>query len=152
MSADGTSNTGTMTSDFCANTVGSLPNINTSACASGQSHNYYSWTSASGTNNYDVWVQWQAPSDFASLSSLTGFGWRTTSSSSVKVTIFDGGTQCTTTPTDVATGTATWTSASVPNNSCTISAGDKLLIRVKLTAAAAEFARAGEITIVYNRN
>jgi hypothetical protein len=52
LTGDGSSNTGTMTSDFCGNDgAGSFTDINTGVCnTSGDFHNYYSWTST-GAND-----------------------------------------------------------------------------------------------------
>jgi hypothetical protein len=153
MTGDGTSNTGTMTSDFCSGSgVGGL-NINASVCGTGTAtHNYYSWT-ASATNDYDVWVRWQAPSDFSSFGSnaFTLNGWTTSASDSAALTVYDASnTSC---GTGTVSTTATWGTAQITPSGCTVSAGDILSLKIHLNVAVTgEFARSGEITIVYNRN
>jgi len=71
LTGDGTSNVGTMTSDFCSKTNTNPPDINTGVCVTaGDLHNYYSWT-AQATNDYDIWIPWQVPSDFGEFASST---------------------------------------------------------------------------------
>ncbi len=151
LTADGSNNTGTMTSDFCSGS--SWLNIPSSSnpCAATENHNYYSWTSASGTNDYDIFIRYQVPSDFNTFTSLNAYGWRTTSSSSAQIRWYKGATACNSSLTNVSTSNTTWTETSVPNNSCTLAANDVLTIRISLSAAASEFARIGEIRFDYTR-
>jgi hypothetical protein len=142
-----------MTSDFCSGT--SRRSINTSICASTDEHNYYSWTSASGDNDYDIYVRYQIPSDFSAFSSDTSvqmYGWRTDGTNNlVELALFQAnGTQCGTT-TNVATGTATWTETALGGSEtgCTVAAGDIVTFRIHVVASASEFARAGEIRFDY---
>lgn len=103
LTGSGGSNTGTMTSDFCSENrainAATTPTA-ASPCDSdtdGEEHNYYSWT-AQATNNYDIWVKWQIPSDFAALATtnpISFYGWRTSASDTVGLTIYDdAGTTC----------------------------------------------------------
>lgn len=153
MTGDGSNNTGTMTSDYCSGS--SLTRtVNSSVCdgATTTEHNYYSWT-ASATNDYDIWTQWQVPSDWASFSSVT-FAAKvsTTTSDSVVVTIYKVGVSTSCGSATVNTASTWQTSSSISTAGCTISAGDKLMFGIKLTVGVTnDFARMGEIIITYNR-
>jgi hypothetical protein len=155
LTADGTSNTGTMTSDFCSGSGSGGININAAICdgATATAHNYYAWT-ASATDDYDVWTQWQVPTDWASFSSIT-FSARvsTTTSDSVVLTIYKVGQTAACGSGTVNTGTTWQTSSSISTASCTLSPGNKIYFDAKLTVGVTnDFARMGEINIVYNRN
>jgi hypothetical protein len=157
---DGTSNSGTMTSDFCSGT--SRKTLNTTFCASTDEHNYYAWNSASGTNDYDVYIRYQMPSDYSrnaantsTISAINMFGWRTGSSNLVELAMFNAtGAQCGAT-TNVATGTAVWTEVALGSiagdTDCdAIVANDVIIFRVKLTSiSATDFALAGAIRFDY---
>jgi hypothetical protein len=144
--ADGSNNSGTLNSDFCSGS--SRLNLNTTFCAATDNHNYYSWTSDSGTNDYDLYIRYTIPSDYSGDPTFSMFGWRTGSSDSVNVTLFkDDGTTCISS-TNVATGTATWTDTSL-SNSCSFSADDRVIFRIKLTAVVSEYALASKITFNY---
>ena len=150
---DGTNNTGTMNSGFCSGS--SRKSINTSICAATDEHNYYEWTTASGDNDYDIYIRYQVPSDFDGFVSDTTIamdGWRTDNTNNkVELALFqEDNTQCGTT-TEVATGTGTWTNVSLGGSEtgCSISADDIVVFRVRLTATASEYARAGAITFSY---
>ncbi len=152
---DGTNNTGLMNSGFCSG--GGRKSINTSVCGTNDEHSYYEWTTNSGTNDYDIYVRYKMPSDFASFVSDTTVsmsGWRTdATTNSVELALFQANnTQCGST-TNVATGTAAWSTVSLSGSetSCSISAGDVVIFRVRLTATASDFVRAGEITFSYNK-
>lgn len=154
LTGDGSNNSGTMTSDFCSGTA--KRSVNTGVCAtSTDEHNYYSWTAISGTQDYDVWIRHQIPSDFAAFSSDTSinmFGWRTDSTVNlVELAMFQAnGTQCGST-TSVATGTAAWTETAMTGSEtgCTVAAGDIVTFKIKLTVDATDFVRAGEIRYDY---
>src|SRR5581483_1032493 len=67
----GSDNTGTMTSDFCSNgtSTGSIPAINaTGNCSNaGEVHNFYKWTTSLATaQDYDIYIRWRVPDNFAS--------------------------------------------------------------------------------------
>ena len=157
ISGDGTSNSGTMTSDFCS--ASGRRNLNIAVCANtGEEHNYYSWTTSSGTNDYDIYTFYTIPSDFDGFindSTLRAYGWRTTSGEKVEVSIFQAnGTQCgTTNDIVVAASNQTWTPTSFNGNetSCSFAAGDEVLLQVKLTATATNYARVGGIYFEYYR-
>lgn len=158
MTADGTSNTGTMTSDFCSgSSLRNIPSVS-NPCAATAEHNYYTWVTTS-QNDYDIWVRWQVPTDFADFAASNAiqmYGWRTDSTATTSVTLSvynSSGTQCGTS-TNVATGTATWTQTTMAGTvtaaGCTISAGNVIDLRIQM-AANNKTVRAGEITINYNR-
>jgi hypothetical protein len=159
MTADGSGNTGTMTSDFCSGS--SLRNIPSTSnpCAASEEHNFYTWVTTA-QNDYDIWIRWQVPtdfSDFAASNAVQMYGWRTDSTATTTVTLSmynASGAQCGTS-TNVATGTAAWTQTSMAGTvtaaGCTISAGNVIDLRIQL-AANNKTVRAGEITINYQRN
>lgn len=159
ITADGAANSGTMTSDFCAASVGvgTLPAINTAVCAtSGDVHNYYSWTSTSAIQDYDVWIRWQIPSNwggFISSTTIQIYGWRTDAGNTVTVSLFNSaGTQCGTS-TNVATGTAVWTQTALggDESACSFTAGTVATWRIQLAMDTAnDFVRVGEISFSYN--
>ncbi|HEX9679324.1 MAG TPA: hypothetical protein VGA08_01775, partial [Candidatus Saccharimonadales bacterium] len=62
--ADGSNNTGTMTADF----------VNALSMAQGEKHNYYQWsTGQASAQDYDIIVNVQIPSDFASIGAASTF-------------------------------------------------------------------------------
>lgn len=143
---DGSANVGILDSNFCSGT--SRLNLNTAFCAATDNHNYYSWTSASGINDYDLYIRYTIPSDYSGDPTFSMYGWRTDSSETVNLTLFkDDGTTCISS-TNAATGTAAWTDTSL-TNSCTFAADDRVIFRIKLTADASEFALASKITLTY---
>ena len=157
--ADGGTNTGTMTSDFCSNGNTNPPDTNTGVCTtSGDIHNYYTWTTTeAATQDYDVYIRYQMPSDFSGFSSdttLKAYGWQTdaTGTNAISVSVYDNSNgQCGTT-TDVATGTATWTQTTLTGNEtgCTnITAGTEVTFKIHLAADQNDSVRIGEITFSY---
>ncbi len=164
MTGDGTSNTGTMTTDFCS--ASALKNINPSVCATaGDEHNYYSWTSPSGTNDYDIYVRYQLPSDFDGFSAsdtINMFGWRSTTSDKVELAVFNAaGGQCgSTTDINAANGspaTTTWQETPMTGsentdancNTTNMAPNSVIIFRIRVTATSANFARAGGIRFEY---
>lgn len=158
LTGDGTNNIGTMTSDFCSGT--SRRSINTTICSANDEHNYYSWT-AQATNDYDVYVRYQLPTDFdgfASDDAIRMFGWRSTSNEKVELSIFNAnGVQCGTT-TVINTVNTTWeetplAGAETTESACSVAnmaPGSNILIRIRLTVGSNNnFARAGGITMEY---
>ena len=158
ITADGSSNTGTMVSDFCSNGNTNPANMNTGVCTtSGDIHNYYSWfTTEASAQDYDVWVRYQIPSDFAAFAAddtIKVWGWRTDSTNNtVNVSLYDNSdAQCGST-TNVATGTATWTQTALTGSEtgCTgITAGTWVTFLIKLTSDTNDYTRVGEITFSY---
>lgn len=159
MSGDGSSNTGTMTSDFCENGVSTdIPQTNTSVCnTSGDIHNYYSWTTAQGTaQDYDIWIRWRVPDNFAAWDSnpVKVWGKRTDSTNNaVTVYLYDTtGTLENTSGTQVA-GT-TWTETSLEASfGGTYTAGSYMTIRIVMNAdTGGDSVQAGEISLNYYAN
>ena len=153
---DGTSNVGSLSSDFCSN-VTNLQ-INTALCASGTAHNYYSWTtSEASAQDYDLYVRYQVPSDYAtgSMTNLSITGWGTTTASeSVTVALWqDGQNSACSTSSNAVASNATWSTATVatPLGSCNFTAGDMVTLRVRLVAANNNVARTGNISFNYKR-
>ena len=154
LTPDGSSNTGTMTSDFCSHSA--LLNINSTACGTtNDEHNYYAWTTTQGSaQDYDIYVRYRMPADYdtGSMANMRIWGWGTTSANEiVSLALYKGsGTACSTI-TNAITGNTTWneaTSAS-PLGACSIAAGDLVTFKVKLTAGTNNTARAGEIRFEY---
>ena len=159
MTPSGTSNTGLMTSDFCSGS-GRL-NIPTSGnvCASSDEHNFYKWVSAnSSTQTYDIYVRYLLPADFSAFTgdnTIYMSGYRTTSSDSVALAIYQpNGTICGSS-TNVATGTAVWTENTVTAPIATtcaanFTANSLVTFRVRLTSTSTvNAALAGEIRFDY---
>jgi len=147
----GNGHTGTMTSDFCSGS--SLLNVipTPNPCGASDQHNHYAWT-ANATNDYDIFAQWQVPSDFSSFSSITFNGQTSSATDVAKMTVYKKGVATACGAAGSVSTAGTWSSASPGTGSCTINAGDTLTFDVDLkVAVTAEYARAGEITIVYNR-
>lgn len=139
VTADGSNNTGTMTSDFDSTNL----------------HNYYSFSNSTGTlSDYDVVVRTAIPSEYAS--GLTNFkiwvygGSTVAANNDVQVTVKDGtGTACAAN-TSVLPGTATlWTQQSVALSGCTYAANAYLTIDVRLFSKSSNAVRIGEITYQY---
>jgi len=159
LTGDGENNSGVMSSDFCNNTVGGVPDTNTEVCnTSSDVHNYYSWTTTQGTaQDYDIWIRWRVPDNFSAWTAsnpINVYGKRTdATNNAVQVYVYDtagvlensGGTQ--------VAGT-TWTQTSVETSfSGTYTAGSYLTIRVALTADTGEdTVQVGEISIDYLSN
>lgn len=153
---DGTSNAGSLSSDFCSN-VTNLQ-INTAICDAGMAQNFYSWTtSQAGAQDYDLYVRYQVPSDYAtgSMTNLSITGWGTsTSSESVTIALWqDGQTSACSTSSNAVTSNAIWSTATVasPLGSCNFTAGDMVTLRVRLVAANNNVARTGNISFNYKQ-
>ena len=155
MTGDGSNNSGTMTSDFCSNTVGSVPNTNTGVCnTSGNIHNYYSWDQSGGSaNDYDIWVRWRVPANFAAWTAnpIRVAGKRTdATNNAVTVYIYDtsgvlensGGTQ--------VAGT-TWAEPSIEATFAgTYSAGAYMTIQIHMVSdSGGDTVQVGEISLDY---
>ncbi|MDP2693184.1 MAG: hypothetical protein Q8O88_06155, partial [bacterium] len=154
MTADGTNNEGTMTSDFCEQGVSAgIPDTNTNDCESATIHNYYKWTTASTTpQDYDIWIRWRVPDNFSDWPSnpITFQSRRTeTTGSFVTTTVFDtaGAQEAETKSTGAAN---TWTDTSVAATfSGTYTAGSYMTLRIGMRAGTNQTVLAGEITINY---
>lgn len=153
LTADGSNNTGTMTTDFCSGA--SRLNINTSVCGATDEFNYYSWIGSGGTMDYDIYVRWQVPSDFSAFKDASDavkmYGWRTTSTEKVELAMFQAnGTQCGST-TEINSSNTTWqqTSMTGDETGCAVAANDIVTFRIKVTAGTSGYARAGNIQVNY---
>jgi len=141
ITADGSSNTGTITSDY----------------DSTNRHSYYSWTSSQGAlNDYDVIARSQIPSEYTG--SLGSFKiWvqnvaavSATTSADVQVTVRDGsGTACATSTSVLPLSTSTWTEQSVTLSGCTFAANDILTIDAKAFSKSNNEVRIGELSYTY---
>ncbi len=151
LTGDGTNNTGTMTSDYCSGT--SRRSINTSICAANDEFNYYSWT-AQATNDYDVWIRWQVPSDFSSWTAsnpIQFYGWRSSSSANnvVTLTMYNASGSVCGTATSI-TNTTTWTATNYSSSGCSPAAGEIMTIRITLSVGVNnEFVRVSNISLNY---
>lgn len=151
---DGSNNTGSLSSDFCSGS--SRMNINASACGATTTRNYYQWTTTEASaQDYDVYVRYQIPSDYASgsMANLRILGWgSTTASEQVSVALYTdaSGTACATSG-NAVTANATWSSVTIasPLGSCTVVAGDTVTFKVRVQAGQDNFARAGAISFNY---
>ncbi|HUC20755.1 MAG TPA: hypothetical protein VMR98_04655, partial [Candidatus Polarisedimenticolaceae bacterium] len=143
---DGTANVGTLNSDFCSGTGRLSLNIPFCNTAS-DNQNYYSWTSASGTNDYDLYIRYTIPSDYSGSPTFSMFGWRSSASDSTALTLLkEDATSCITATT---VGGTVWTDTPL-TNTCSFSANERVIFRIKLTAVAGEFALAGKVTFNYS--
>ena len=149
----GGDNVGTLTSDFCSGS--SLRNINASICAASEEHNYYTWTTTTSGNDYDIWVRWQVPTDFGTFSGVTNavqaYGWRTNATvNDVQVSLYDTTGTADATNISVATGTAVWTQTTVDTTpSGTYTPGSYATFRIIMNADASSYVRIGEISVKY---
>lgn len=160
LTADGGSNIGTMTSDFCEQGASAdIPNVNTSVCnTSGDIHSYYSWATNQGSaQDYDIWIRWRVPDNFSSWigsNPIKVFGKRTdATNNAVTVYVYDtagvlenaGGTQ--------VAGTA-WTQTSVESSFAgTYTAGSYITIRIVMVAdTGGDSVQVGEINLDYLAN
>ncbi len=157
LTADGGTNTGTMTTDFCEQGASTdIPNTNTGVCnTAGDIHNYYSWTTNQGSaQDYDIWIRWRVPDNFsawAASNPMLVYGKRTdATNNAVTVYVYDtAGTLENTGGTQVA-GT-NWTQTSVEASFAgTYTAGSYMTIRVVMTAdTGGDSVQAGEINLNY---
>ena len=143
LSADGSSNTGTMTSDSDAN-----------------SKNYYEWNSSeTSLNDYDVRVRFTLPSDFDTWSSTAltlNFVTEDTGANSkadiylylaTSATVDDSATN------GASSSGGTWTSMSLQNadlNECN-AAGETCMLIIRMYSANDSYTRVGDIELNYNR-
>lgn len=156
---------GTMTSDFCSNTA-SLT-INTSICSSGQTQNYYKWTSPQNdSQTYSIFVTYQLPGTFKSFASgQTILKGRTDNGSNggaaaVKYTVMKKsgatlttcGTQVTVsenTETDWKTGTAIGTA---DPSTCGFAANDSVVFKIDVTANKNAKAYVSDLGFTFSNN
>ena len=143
----GNTHTGTMTSDFCSGT-GRL-SINTSFCpGSLDEFNYYSWT-ANAINDYDIFIQWQPPTDFSSISSVQFTALTSSTSDVAKMSVYYLGTLC---GSNTVSSANVWSSNTVSTSSCGSLSPATWIIDLDLkVAVTGEHVLFGPIQITYNR-
>lgn len=146
MTGDGTSNSGTMSSD--SESTGAL-------------HSYYSWTTTQQTaQDYDIWVKVQLPSDFAAWCSTTNcnptiFAYaKITAGGTVQVQTYDTAASPATVQamTSITPGSAgAWAEGSVNAAAAaqTWTAGGFMTLRFRLTAPTSGITQLGEIRMDY---
>lgn len=138
--ADGTNNSGTMTSDY----------------DSTNRYTYYSWTSTSATlQDYDIVVRSQIPSDY--VSSFGNFKIRVYASSTnsannnIQVSVRDNsGTVCANNVSVLPGSVTTWVEQSVSLSGCSFAANDRIVVNVKTSALSNNVVRVGEINYQYS--
>ncbi len=149
---------GTMTSDLCSN--GTL-SINTSICASGETYNYYNWTSPQSTAQaYSIYVTYQLPSTFKSFNSgstkLVGRVDNTTNASVVYQIYVNTGSALTACGGSVAvtssnnawqTGTAT---GSADPSTCAFVANSSILFKITVSTKSNSNAYVGNIGFAFS--
>jgi hypothetical protein len=158
----GSNDIGTLTSDLCSNT-GSLT-VNTGLCAtSGQSYNYYAWTSPQATSQtYSIYVRYQLPATFKSFSAsnypqLTGYTTNTTNSGlgtnlpdGVQFSMYDqSGNECGGQVWTVTSSGTTWQSATMTSLSgCTFAASNTITFRIDMTSYNNSYAYASNLSFL----
>jgi hypothetical protein len=147
LNADGSNNTGALTSGFTGGLSGQ-----------GFKHNWYQWTTATATplQDYDIIVNLQVPSDYSS-----GFGtfkiWAygnstSTSNNNIEVTVKDQDETVCASSTSVLPGSAnTWTEQSVSLSTCTYAANDILTVTIKMSSLNNNAVRIGEMSYQYTK-
>ncbi|MCH8748853.1 hypothetical protein IH781_03855, partial [Patescibacteria group bacterium] len=157
MTGDTSSNTGTMTSDFCEQGVtAAIADINTADCESGEIHNYYQWTTTQGSaQDYDIWIRWRVPDNFAAwpTNPISVEGRRTdVTNNAVTVELFDTAS-ASEISTQVAGAANTWVDTSLEATfTGTYTAGSYMTFQIKMNADTNDDVQAGEITINYLSN
>lgn len=156
LTGDGANNSGTMTSDICSGS--SRKSILTTLCDATEEHNFYQWKSTSGTNDYDVFIRYQMPSNYdtQSITAINMYGYRTTSSDSITLELYNaGGGQCGTTTT-ITNSDDNWSEVALANTGgdadCnSIAAGDVVIWKIHMTSSGStNSALAGEIRYDYS--
>lgn len=163
LTPDGAANTGTMTSDFCSD----LRGINTNATPTDASpcdadlsdeHNYYTWTSTSATQDYDIWVRWQVPQDFgawAAADAVQMYGWVTdTTVNRVQVSMYDTDGTENVADISIATSALAWTlndvDDAIPGGAW--AQGSYVTFKIHMiNGDAGDDAKAGELILSYLR-
>jgi hypothetical protein len=149
--ADGSSNTGYMTSDRVSG-LGS---------GEGYKHNFYAWsTDQSAAQDYDIVTEYQLPSNFTSFAagSLTAWDYRNDNTNdSISYTIYDAnGDSCSSGTLAFAALAGTWNKSAMTTPSttspCSFAANDIITIDFKLTAIspATNYVKLGEVQFSYN--
>jgi hypothetical protein len=152
---DGTNNTGSLSSDFCANTA-SLT-LDTSACStSGSIYNYYQWTTTQATaQDYDIYVRYIMPSNYdaGSMSDLRLAAQSSVSGQPISLAMYDStGVLCTTVNGFTDAAVPNWAQGTVtsPIGGCAAIAADSTVtFKVRVTATNNSITRVGDISFKY---
>ena len=150
LSADGSNNSGTLSSDW----------VNALSSAEGEQHNYYEWSTAQATaQDYDVVVRYQLPNNFNGMGAASSFSfWHedpdgATTNAQITWTVYDevDETQCFST-TFQGTTAGVWEQESASSlGSCSWSAGDFVTMVFKIqTTSGAGAHRLGEVEFQYD--
>ncbi len=119
-----------------------------------EEHNYYTWTSNQATQDYDIWVRYQLPTDFHSFTGLTdtvqAYGWRTGTSEAVEISLFDTAGVADATS-GVATTNVQWTLNDIDDApGGTYTQGGYITFKIHMANSTANNdAKVGEIIIKY---
>ena len=134
-----------------------LTDTNITACESSATsiHNYYSWTSASGSNTYSIYVRWRVPDNFSAWdtsNSIQAYAKRSDATNGhVNIKVYDtanalnnaGGTE-------IAGAANTWIQNGINISGGTWTAGSYMTIQIDVTAAATGgITDVGEISLNY---
>lgn len=143
--ADGSNNGGVMNSGFSAGL----------SAGQGYKHQYYQWTSSNtATQDYNIYVGAQIPSDYASsLANLKIWGYSSDTSlatATIQFTDHDG-TNCYASPVSFTPSTAsTWEQISVgAMTGCSFAANDIATVTIVVYAKSSAVFRVGEISYEY---
>lgn len=145
LQADGSNNAGVMSANF----------VSGLAAVQGYKHNYYQWTTSNtAVQDYNIVVNTQIPSEYAStLTNLKVWGYTsstTLATATIQFTDVDG-TACYASPVSITPSTAsTWEEKSVGAMSgCTFAANDIVTITIVVAAEDDAVFRVGEVSFEY---
>jgi hypothetical protein len=148
LSADGTSNVGSMISD--------------NEGVSSDSMNYYEWLSSeTSLNDYDVRVRFRLPSNFSGWGTTGGvkfyFATEATGTTNNKASFYiyeqSSGTVDGSSENQASSSAGVWTSTTVAGSGLTdcVAAGDVCMFVIKMFSANDSYVRVGDISIKYDR-
>lgn len=151
------STSGTLTSDFCSDTL----SINTNVCSSNETKNFYNWTSSeAASQTKSIYVNWQLPKNFKEfIADSLSLEARTDSvSSSVSYTVYRSSPDSPLVACGVSNPTSTgiqtsWTKSVASGSSdpanCTFSAGDTMVLKIDMAASNDANAYVGNLSFAY---
>ena len=145
LTGDGTSNTGTMTSD--AETASPFKN-------------YYNWTSTQGTaQDYDIWIKIPLPSDFSAMASTDSLTVEARSDNLANtaitiVQVYDtaNAADCTTGNINIEPGTVNTWADTTPTDTCTggtYAADGIMTVQLRVSALSSANAKVGRLYLQY---
>lgn len=156
--------TGTMTSDFCSDTL----NVNDGSssqptvCGTNEMYNFYKWTSPSTTaQTKSIFVTYQLPANFDSFvpNSISLMGRTSHANATVTYEMYvnraGGAVACTNEPVPTSTGAqTTWQQKTIEGYTsaigCAPQAGETILLKVNLTASNNANAYASNLNFAYS--